>query len=212
MSGASIDRKIQKGLAKAGVKLGFKFGVYRPDGYIDPLATRNYIFSALIGYAEDENYAKNPELSLSYFKVFADYSRLEVGDILHSDDVSTTLVLIEKNVMKGGIAIKAPERATLLRPSYSTAQDVKTKLSPIAENLPIAFSVTGGITDASGLTGVSSKMGTGQSQITAWFYMPKGEVSLNDVIDVSRRRYLIQRVDSTDTGTFVQAISTKIAQ
>jgi sRNA-binding carbon storage regulator CsrA len=212
MSGASIEKKIQRGYGKAGIKLGFKFGVYRPDNYVVPLADRNFILQTMIGYAEDDSYAKNPELALSYQKVYVNYAMVEVGDILYSEDVNVTLVVIEKNMLKGAIAVKAPDRVNLLRPVYSTASDKKTTFEQVATNLPVAFSVTGGITDAGGLSGVGSKMGSGQSQVTVWFYMPKGEVKYNDVIEIDGKRYLIQRLDSTDTGTFVQALSTKVAQ
>lgn len=208
MSGASIDKKIAKGFAKVGKKLGYGCDVYRVDNYLEPLADRNKLFKSVISWTEDRAYEKNPEGVLVPFIVYCDYTVLQPGDFLVSS-IGKTLVVTEVNPIRGAVGFQVPDRLTVLRTVYTPTQDKKTALEEVITDLPVAveYKQASGVDGA--LSTVTSSMRSGQSTIEVWTWVTPGLVKISDVLDLNGTRYQVTSVNTTAKSTKINALATK---
>src|SRR5574343_30345 len=115
MPGASFDRKVANAFAKVGKKVGYACTVYRPDSYNLPIADRNIFKETTMSWSEDESYSKNPESLLTYFKLYTDYSSLELGDILVLPALSRTFVVTEITPIRGSVGVQCNNAVDVLR-------------------------------------------------------------------------------------------------
>lgn len=209
MSGSTYDRKIAKGLAKAGKKLGYTFNVYRPDNYITPMGDENFIKTEQVSWSEDKSFEKNPEDKLTHFAIYANYKTLEVGDILNSPDINRTFVITEINELRGVVAIQTPDVFDVLRPIYTPSADKKIGLETVSSSVPCVVEYKSAASDQSVLPAGSSSTGS-RSQIELWTWMPISSLKLNDTLDINGDKFNITSLKHDHKGTVINARSAKI--
>lgn len=208
MSGASIDKKIAKGFAKVGKKLGYNCDVYRVDNYFEPLGDRNKLRKMVISWTEDRSFEKNPEGVLVPFIVYCDYTSLQAGDFLVSS-IGKTLVVTEVNPIRGAVGFQVPDRLTVLRTVYTPTADKKTALEEVITDLPVAVEYKQASAVDGALTTVTSSMRSGQSTIEVWTWVTPGLVKISDVLDLNGVRYQVTSVNTTAKSTKISALATK---
>ena len=212
MSGASIDRKIAKGNAKAGKVLGYLFDQFRPDNYVSPMSLENRHATIQAAWSEDKQFQKNPEETLTHFNVYADHRKLAVGDILKNSTIGRTFIITEINQLRGAVAVQAPEVMTVQRAVYDVnATDKATSFRTMYTDVPCAVEYKSGHTDSSVLPSGGSTQGT-RSQIEIWTWMPVASMQVNDAIDVLGNRFNITGLRQDQKGTVILARSTSIGK
>lgn len=209
MSGATIDRKIAKGFAKVGKKLGYTCSVYRPDNFINPLADRNLLRSVPISWTEDEAFSKNPEGTLVPYIVYCDYTVLQAGDFVVNGTLQKTLVVTEVNPIRGAVGYQVQDRIDVLRTVYTPTQDKKTSFEEVITNLPAAVEYKSSTAVDGALKTVTSNMQSGQSTIEVWTWVTPGLVKIADVLVVNGSRYQVTFVNTGSGGTKIQALASK---
>lgn len=212
MAGASFDRKVAKAFAKVGKKVGYACTIYRPDTWVNPLQDRNILKQTTMSWSEDESFAKNPEALLTYFTLYTDYSSLELGDILTLPALSRTFIVTEITPIRGSVGVQCNNKADVLRPVFDMTADKKSSFNAVMTEVPLVLEYKSASQTANALQGVSAKLGSGQSTIEAWTWVPPGSVQLNDVLEVNGLRFQVTSVSSTEKGTFISGISTKVGK
>jgi len=210
MSGASINKKVAKGLAKAGKVLGWKFNVYRPDSYLTPFSDENRLFSTQASWSEDKGFSKNPEATLTHYNIYADHRKLQPGDIMNSPDLDRTFVITETNELRGAVAVQANGRMTVRRVIYTPTEDIKTQSQEVATEVPCAVEFKTNYGEQGVLTGTGSAATGHRSQVEIWTWMPVGSLRLNDTLELSIGTFTLTSVQQDEGGTTIQARSTKV--
>lgn len=210
MSRASIDKKVTKGLKKAGKILGWSFSVYRPDNYVTPLSLENKKFDVQMSWSEDDSFGKNPATILSYNKIYADHTRLKAGDILDSVALARTFVVTEINPLRGAVAVAANDRMTVKRVVYTPTEDVKTQSIDVFTSVPCAVEFKANFGDQGSLAGVGASTTGHRAQVEIWTWMPAGSLQSNDKIELSSGTYTFQSLRQDASGTYITARSTTL--
>lgn len=209
MSAVAINRKIARGFAKVGKKLGYAFSLYRPDSYITPLADRNLVMTLPLTWSKDEGFSQNPEPTLDYFTLYADYTLLKTGDILNQATEGRTFIVHEVNPLRGAVGVQCNTKMNVLRPVYTPTQDTKTSFEEVVLDMPCVFESTGAASNDGALTTVTSSMTAGQSQVDIWTVIRPGTIKLADVLEVEGGRYIIISIDAVFSGVKIKAKSTR---
>jgi len=207
MTAETINRKIARGFAKVGQKLGYLFDIYRPDSYSTPLGDRNLVMTVPLSWSEDDAFKKNPEGTLVPFILFCDYTLLQPGDFVSNSVIGRTFAVTEINPIRGAVAFQTPERVNILRTVFNATDDKKTGFEEVMRSLPAAIEFKSAGSADGILKTVNSNMKTGLSNLEMWTWVPAGSIKLNDVIEHSGKRWLIVSADSTSSGTRVSAMS-----
>ena len=209
MTAVAINRKVARGYAKVGKKLGYAFVLYRADSYVNPVSDRNIRMTVPLTWSKDEGFKTNPEPTLDYFTLYCDYTVLEVGDILDQAKEERTFLVAEINPLRGAVGVQCNKRMSVLRPIYTPTADVKTSFEEIIVNLPCAFESASAASNNGALATVGSSMTAGQSQIEVWTVVKPGTINLADVLEVDGVRYVITGLDAVSHGTKIKAKSTR---
>ena len=209
MSGASINKKLQKAYGKIGNKLGFKFKLYRSLDYLTPVQTKNYLGEVLLSYATDESFKKPIDASYKQYNLFLDTINLRTGDIFINEELNKTFVLVNKDPIVTPQAIEASHRVTISRPSYTTTGGFKAVNSEVATNIPAAIYETGSGSEGSAITEVSNKSGV--HQWTIWIWLPVNNIKLNDlVVDNNGNESYVTSIEFSPVGYKIKTQSTKV--
>jgi hypothetical protein len=209
MTAATINRKIARGFAKVGKKLGYQFNLFRPDNYINPTEQRNSLLSAPMSWSKDEQFKTNPEPTLAQYIIYCDFTVLQVGDVINAPSIARTFIINEINELRGAVSFQASDMFDVLRPIYTPLADVKTSFEPVVTNMPGAVQYTTATSNDAALTSITSSMKSGQSQVEIWTWLPVDHVHLNDVIVVNAKRFIVTSIDSSAVGVKLRALSTK---
>jgi hypothetical protein len=207
MSASTINRKIAKGLAKVGKKLGYKFTLYRPDNYIDPLEDRNKLMTVQASWSKDEQFKANPEPTLDQYTIFTDFTKLIVGDILRSEELNRIFIINEINELRGAVSFQASDLFDVKRPVHTPTSDVKVTLVDVITGMPGAVQYA--MAKRTDITGNNSATRAGQSIIELWTWLPVDQIRLNDIIVVTGKNFLVVSVDTSLVGMKIRAESTK---
>lgn len=209
MSGATIDRKIAKGFAKVGKKLGYTCKLYRPDSFVNPLADRNLLRSVPISWTEDKSFEKNPEGVLVPYIVYCDYTALQAGDFIVNEALQKTLVVTEVNPIRGAVGFQVLDKIDVLRTVYTPTADKKTSFEEVIVELPAAVEYKSAAAVEGALQTTTSSMKSGQSTIEVWTWVTPGLVKISDVLVLNSLRFQVTAVNTTAKGTKIQALATK---
>jgi hypothetical protein len=211
MSGTTIDKKISSSMKKVGKLIGWEFKHYRPDTYITPLQTRNYLATLNLAYSQDDSFKKGTEDPLSYFKLFCEYGTVRPGDLLRNQAQDRTFIVFINTPLRGPVGVTATHLVNILRPVYNLTGDKKTVFEQVATDLPIALQNIGAVAD-NGSAPAATKMATTQTRLEIWTWTPSDLIRNNDVIEIDTARYIVQTVAHTPNGTTVRALSTKVGK
>lgn len=206
MSAATINRKIARGFAKVGKKLGYQFTLYRPDVYINPLEPRNGLLTAPMSWSKDEQFKANPEPTLAQYTIYCDFTVLKEGDIVHSAEINRTFIINEINQLRGAVSFQASDLFTVKRPTFDANADVKSSLVDIIVNMPGAIQYS----NAKQSAAQNTQLKAAQSGIEVWTWLPVDSVQLGDVLEFNSKRFLISSVDTSAVGMKIRAESTKV--
>lgn len=209
MSGASISKILDNAYKTVGTILGFNFNVYRTENYLYPTQSRNFIGALKVSFSVDESFKKNPTDQLDTYQVYTKSTSLELGDILVSDELKKTYVIIDKAELKPAVAVLAPEKFDLLRPVLSTG-DRKTTFETIMSQVPAAIKTNGTAGSPGALQGTNSTLGASSSQLELWTWVSPSSIVLNDVLQINGNRYLVTFVQTDSSGTNLKLKSTKV--
>jgi hypothetical protein len=210
MSGKSIQRTLTGAFGAVGRILGWNFSVYRPVQWIEPMQDANFIRAIKLSATPDEAYTKDPG-ELDKFLLYTG-AVLELGDIVHSDELDKTYVVMDKTELRATIGALAQDRFDILRPTVTAGADKPMGFEEIATNVPGALKIAGSSSSDGALKVTSSTMSAASHTVEVWSWLPAGFVKLNDVLQLGENRYLITFAQSTAKGTKLKAISTKVGK
>ena len=210
MSGKSLSRILNNAFQIAGNVTGFKYKQYRPDTYVTPLQTRNYIGDLVVGASPDESFAKNPD-ELQKYNLYADSSKLQLGDILYSDDNARTFVVVDMMELRVSQGVLCPDRFDVLRPVI-TSGDKKTGFEQVATQVPGAVKLMGAKSSSGSVQGLQSTLTASSHELEMWTWVPENLVQLNDVIQIGANRYLCTFAQTIARGTHIKMRSTKVGK
>lgn len=179
MSGASINKKIQKANAKVGSKLGFEFKLYRSVDYLDPIQLKNLLGTQKASWSIDQNFKKPAGENYQQVNLFLDTTNLELGDIFVSEELNKKFVLISKDPIVTPQAIEATNSVTISRTSYSTTGGLHTELVEVAKNVPAAIFEVGGQNQTS-IEATQNK--SSMPKYALWIWLPVNNIKLDDVL------------------------------
>lgn len=209
MSGASINKKLQKAFQKVGKIMGFKFFIYRSVDYLTPIQTKNLIGTQTVGFALDENFKAQIQENYKRFNLFFDTTNFKIGDVFVSDEANKTFVLVNKDPIVSPQAIEATHKITISRPEYSTAGGFKSTSVEIAKDVPAAIFEIGSSSSGSAIGETQNKSGVRRFSI--WIWLPQGSVKMNDVIeDNFGNKSYISSIEFSSVGYKLTAQSTKV--
>ena len=179
MSGASINKKIQKANAKVGSKLGFEFKLYRSVDYLDPIQLKNLLGTSKVSWSIDQSFKKPANENYQQVNLFVDTTNLQLGDIFVNDELDKKFVLISKDPIVTPQAIEATNSVTISRTTYSTTGGLHTELLEVAKNVPAAiFEVGGQNMPSPEATQNKSSM----PKYALWIWLPVNNIKLDDVL------------------------------
>lgn len=210
MSGKSIQRTLNNAFGVVGRVLGWPFKVYRPVNWVVPLQDANYVFSTNLAASPDESFGKTPS-ELDEFMLYTK-APVELGDIMHSDELSKTYVVFEKNELRAVIGVAAQDRFNLLRPTFTSGADKLRGFERVIVDMPCALKIAGASSTDGALKVTTSTMSASSTQVEGWTWLPTDMMKLNDVVEIGSNRYLITFVQNTGSGTKFKATSTKVGK
>jgi hypothetical protein len=208
MSGPSLLKTLNNAFGTIGKVVGFQCELYRPDNFMNPLQERNFIGFIKASTTPDDSFSQHGIDELAKYKVYANASNLQVGDILRNPLMASVYIVIAKEELRPCTAVLTTNLVNVLRPSL-TSGDRKTIFTAIAENVPAAVKVVGASQTPGALQGMGSNMSSSNSELEVWTWTTPGTFKLNDVIEFDSQRFLITFCQSTASGTIVRARSTK---
>ena len=211
MSGTALQKVLNNAFKVAGKVLGFPFALYRPVSYTVPLQDANIIGTVSLGASPDEGFSKNPHEILDKYQLYLSAALVEPGDILHSDELSKTYIVIDKTELRAAVGVLAQDKFDILRPVLS-AGDRKTSFELIGSSIPCALITSGNTGSDGALQGVTSTMSASSSDLEVWTWVTPGLIALNDVLEISSNRYLVSFVQSSAKGTHIKLRSTKVGK
>jgi len=212
MSGKSIARVLNNAFQTVGNVLGYQFEHYRPDSYVVPLQDRNYIGKLTVTATPDDAMSKNPLDQLEKYLLYANSTLLELGDILYSQELDKTYVVLDKTELRAATGVLAQNRFDLLRPMTSTGAEIRRTFEELGRDIPCALKIVGATSSTGALKFTSSTMSASSHDLELWTFITPGLIQLNDVLQIGDSRYLVTFVQSTAKGTEVKLRSSKVAK
>lgn len=209
MSGASINKKLQKAFQKVGNVMGYRFKVYRSVDYLTPIQTKNYFGEHQVGFAVDESFKKPIDASYKQYNLFIDTTKFQTGDIFVNEELGKTFVLVNKDPIITPQAIEASSVVTISRPTYSTSGGFKTESTQVVKDIPAAIYETGSGSTGSAVGEVRNQSGV--HQWTMWIWLPINNIKLNDVVtDSNGNKSYIASIEFSPVGYKIKTQSTKV--
>ena len=208
MSGASINKKLQKANAKIGQKLGYKFKLYRSVDYLDPVQLKNYLGEQVLSWSIDASFKKPVNENYQQVNLFLDTANLQLGDIFVSEELNKRFVLINKDPLVTPQAIEATNTVSISRTEYSTVGGYHPELVEIAKNIPAAIFEVGGQSQPSAENTGSNKSSI--SKYALWIWLPVNNIKLDDVlVDNFGNKSRITSIEYSPVGYKLSAVKVK---
>jgi hypothetical protein len=82
MNGTALQARIYSGYAKAALRIGLPFDLYRPSGPTNPLAPANKLATLPASFRVDDRYQEAQVYGKSVWMAYLDDSQTQVGDYL----------------------------------------------------------------------------------------------------------------------------------
>lgn len=208
MSGASINKKLQKAHAKIGQKLGYKFKLYRSVDYLDPVQLKNYLGDQILSWSIDANFKKPVNENYQQVNLFLDTTNLQLGDIFVSEELDKKFVLINKDPLVTPQAIEATNTVSISRTTYSTVGGYHPELVEVAKNIPAAIFEVGGQSQPNAESAAQNKSST--SKFALWIWLPVNNIKLDDVLtDDLGNKSRITSIEYSPVGYKITAVKVK---
>ncbi len=210
MSGKSIQNTLNRAFNTVGKILGWEFSVYRPTNWLNPLQEANFIGSYTISASPDDSFTAEPD-ELSKFRLYVNSERVELGDILYSEELEKTYVVFDKSELRASTGVLAQDRFDVLRPTMTTG-DKPRGFETIGLAIPGALKIAGVSSTDGALKVTSATLNSGSHQIEVWTWVPANFIRINDVLEINDIRYLVNFAQTTAKGTKLKATSTKVTK
>jgi hypothetical protein len=199
MDAATIQAKIYAGYAKAALRIGPEYSLYRPASMINPIQAPNLRGTLPASFNINGSYKGQSKSNQLYWQIIADGSQLEVGDYLVGPATYCVLTL---DSLLPPIALRCTQTLSFFRPSINNSPGLQPYPNPemgaaYAQGIPGVLSVKKetGRPDAQLPTDNALRAFYG-----AFFYLPDGIVQTRDqVTDENGDNY---QVVSAQKGLF----------
>ena len=185
MSGASINKKLNKAYAKVGKILGYNFKMYRSLDYMTPVQDKNYLKEVTLAFSIDESFKKQQDFSFHLYNLYCDGADIMPGDIFENTDLNKRFTLVQNDPITVSLSIDSSDQITISRPTYTTTGGFSPKQEIIAANVPATILEA----KAQGYSGNNTQPTPLKSGIQVWdiwTYLPEDKIRINDVIEDSR--------------------------
>ena len=210
MSGKSIQNTLNRAFNTVGKILGWEFSVYRPTNWLNPVQDANFVGKYTVSTSKDENFVMEDE-ELTKFRLFINADRVQLGDILHSEELEKTYVVFDKVELRAPLGVLAQDRFNVLRPTLTTG-DKPRGFETIGTEIPGALKIAGTSTTDGALKVTTATLNSGSHQIEVWTWVPANFIRINDVLELNDIRYLVNFAQTTGKGTKLRATSTKVTK
>lgn len=194
MSGATIDKKVRNAFKKVGNLTGFSFDHYRASDMLIPMRDANLVGSWKTGFSQDEQFTQTPDDTLKYYKLYMDYGALAVNDILYSNEVPATFVVLQNTKIRGAVGVLCTHFVDVHRPRSTPTADKKITLDEIGRSVPCAVEYVAGAAESGAMSNVPSSLKTGSSNVKVWFGLNQGDILINDVLKVDGCSFRVKSV------------------
>ncbi len=214
MDGATLQARIYSGYAKAALRIGTTFSLYRPTTATNPIATPTLLGALLASFnAMDMKYGKPNPYGKPMWYCLADGSQLQEGDYLVSADMTYFIAAMQP--LLPILAVDCNRVVTAFRPQQQTGVGAVGYGGNTAQNETVLASGF----PASILQGTKGERGDtklpGDVRNPWWTILlpniPGGVVMRTDDVltDDLGRRYTISSAEQTDLGWRLTALETE---
>lgn len=205
MSGASINKKLQKANAKIGSKLGYEFKLYRSVDYLDPVQLKNYLGVSKLSWSIDPNFKKPVNENYQQVNLFLDTTNLQLGDIFVNEELNKKFVLVNKDPLVTPQAIEATNVISISRTEYVTTGGLHPELIEVAKNIPAAIFEVGGQGQPNAQNEAQNKSSV--SKFALWCWLPVNNIKLDDVLtDDLGNKSRITSIEYSPVGYKITAV------
>lgn len=199
MDAATLQQKIYAGYAKAALRIGPTYTVYRPQWPPSPIQQTNIIGTLSASFNINGSYTGQVKANQLYWQIFADGTQFQIGDYFVGPD---TYVVVAMDPILPPIALRCTQSMTFFRPTINDSPGLQPYPNPelgdaYAVNVPSVLTVKKetGRPDAQLPTDNALRAFYG-----AFFYLPDGAVQTRDqVTDENGDNY---QVVSAQKGLF----------
>lgn len=189
MSGASVQKKLDKAYGKVARKIGFPADVYRvSQDFIEPIHDQNWLESKPFSVSQNNKYDApvgsnlwlawiDPNLSVQY--------QLQVGDIVESVETQQVFYIIDMHPIHPFRALEC--NSTI---SISTLQEytdsgegwAPSALTQFVKDMPAWVQQSGSTSLDGGFVPARSALGSDAPIYTIQLWMPEGSIKPNDIV------------------------------
>ena len=181
MNADLIQQKIYAGYAKAALRIGPTYSLYRSTSMIDPIQASTLLGTLNASFNIGGSYAGQAKANQLYWQIIADATQFEVGDYLVGPDTYCVLAL---DSLLPPIALRCTQTLSFFRPSINDDPGLQPYPNPemgdaYAQGIP-------------GVLTVKKETGRPDAQLPtdnalrafygAFFYLPDGSVQTRDQI------------------------------
>ncbi len=208
MSAEGFDKLIQGGRKLTANLIGSKFKIYRSTDYMTPIADKNLIGTIQAAIKEKKMFNVQTD-QYSRMDLSCDISKLNLGDILISDFMNKTVVLVNKDNMAKPQVIVMPNLISISRPEYTTVGGFRPVNVEVVKDIPAAVFLNSA--KSSTLANTSTQIQSGSSVWDIYTWCPNLKIQISDmIIDEFGNKSLITSVDSSDIGYKITTQSVKV--
>ena len=197
MSEASIQNKLSKAYKKAGKILGRNFKVYRPVALNDSLSSANYIFDKYAAFTLTEKFTTPQSESFKHYIVYAEFTDLKAGDILHDD--KETFVMVWGRGIEDPLAIRTTDLVEIYSTGWETTNGLQQTRVRTAKNVPATVTKLSS-TDDIRVTNIQNASQANRWEVRIW--SATDEIKQTDNIVFADGTILL--IDSVTTNEMVQ--------
>lgn len=189
MSGASIQKKLNKAYGKVASKVGFPSDVYRvSQEYSNPIDDQNWLESTQFSVSQNDRYNApvgsnlwlawiNPTLNIQH--------DLQVGDIIESVELQQVFYIIDMHPLHPFRALECNSTISIATSGGygdTNGEWGQSKLTPVATNMPAWVKQSGAASIDGGFVPARTALTSGVSSFTIQLWMPEGSIKPNDVV------------------------------
>ncbi|OYV99043.1 MAG: hypothetical protein B7Z62_02070 [Deltaproteobacteria bacterium 37-65-8] len=201
MDAATLQSKVYSGYAKAALRMGLPFDVYRSAGLLTPIAIGNKVHTGLLAsFTTGMQYSAYNKPTKPDWIGILDGSQVQLGDWLVG--VNDTFWIADMQPLLPIAAAQANRTVSIMRPSYTTTAPMEAQETAIATALPVFMQTKRDVGSAPPDFPTRTNSEAAVPKWTTWINAHAvGQILKNDVmVDENGERYVIDSPDLTSFG------------
>lgn len=199
MSAKSLQNTIYRAYGKVSGLLGFNHVVYRPIDYSIPAVDyANWVADIKASVSIDEAYSSTMKFTVPIWTLWADGTKLKVGDILEDSEHDRTFFIISMQPHLPINCIEATDAVKISRAAYTKADGIKTKSEEVIMNGLVA-----NIQPASSapFDNGNPAPSSADAKWDVYCFAPRGSIQIDDIVtDKDGRRASVTAANWYPTG------------